>query len=175
MNSSILYRQYKLEKKKTTLGGLFKVALKTVFFYGIYLAFTFSIPAYQHITSAASVDIKEDIAVIGESKIKIEFAESQRERIQGLSGRSYLNKNSGMLFVFDKKDKHGIWMKDMKFSLDVLWLNGSGEVIYIERNISPDTYPTTFYPNSNAKYVLELNSGFVSDNSIKIGDKLQVL
>jgi len=76
-----------------------------------------------------------------------------------------------MLFVFDTDGVWGIWMKDMKFSIDILWLAEDGTVLTIVPNASPDSYPTSFRPTSPARFVLELPAGFASSHDIDIGSK----
>ncbi len=77
--------------------------------------------------------------------------------------------NAGMLFVFGQTDRQCMWMKDMKFNLDILWLDQKSRVINIVRNISPDTFPKSFC-SDNTKYVLELNPGKADQFNLHIGD-----
>lgn len=102
--------------------------------------------------------------------IVIEVVESQEARTQGLGGRKKLKQDKGMLFVFQNSDRHAIWMKDMNFPLDILWLDDTKQVIHIEEDVAPETYPQTFTSNNPAKYVLEVNSGFVQEHRVKVGD-----
>src|SRR3989338_1806519 len=78
---------------------------------------------------------------------------------QSLSGRSGLAEGEGMLFVFPQDGKYGFWMKDMRFSIDILWLNASGMVVYMAQNVSPDSFPKSFESDVPARYVLELPAG----------------
>jgi uncharacterized protein len=109
---------------------------------------------------------------INDIKIKAELADTQKERTQGLSLRKSLEDRDGMLFVFDNEDLHGIWMKDMNFSIDILWIDEDYKIIDIKNDARPESYPEVFFPNENAKYVLEINAGFVEMNNIKIKDKI---
>lgn len=88
----------------------------------------------------------------------MEVASSNAERLKGLSGRDSLPDNKGMLFVFEKPAEQCIWMKDMLFNIDIIWLNESKEAIRLERNVAPETYPDSFCAD-DTKYVIELNSG----------------
>jgi uncharacterized membrane protein (UPF0127 family) len=93
---------------------------------------------------------------IGGKRFTIERATTASERERGLSGRDYLSANAGMLFEFPNEDTLGFWMKDMHFSIDIVWLNAQKRVVHIERNVSPNTYPQVFTPTEKARYVLEL-------------------
>lgn len=96
---------------------------------------------------------------IGGKTLLVEVMNTDVLRMQGLSGREALPKGSGMLFVFDNPDTYGFWMKDMKFAIDIIWLNDAKEVIDIARNVQPNTFPHAFYPPVPVKYVLETNPG----------------
>ncbi len=113
--------------------------------------------------------------VIGDSKIRIILADNEEERIQGLSGKEKLSHDQGMLFIFPEMGNHGIWMKDMNFSIDIIWLDSKFQVVDFIENVSPESYPNIFKPRKPAKYVLEMNNGFVKENGIKIEDQATFL
>jgi uncharacterized membrane protein (UPF0127 family) len=105
--------------------------------------------------------------------ISVSIAQTNAERTQGLGGRDGLKENEGMLFVFDKPDTYGFWMKDMKFSIDIVWILG-GKIIFIEKSLSPTTYPKVFSPTSPAQFVLELPAGFCDTHEVRVGDSFSV-
>jgi uncharacterized protein len=111
---------------------------------------------------------------VGNVPIKVEIARSVSERKMGLSGREGLAYSQGMLFDFAQMDFHGIWMKDMKFNIDIIWINEEGVVVSIEKDVSPQTFPTVFYPTEAARYVLEVPSGFTDENQIEIGSQVNL-
>jgi uncharacterized membrane protein (UPF0127 family) len=102
----------------------------------------------------------------------LEVADSNAERVKGLSGREGLMQNSGMLFVFPNTTEQCFWMKDMKFSIDIIWLNDKKEIVKLEENVSPNTYPQNFCA-PDTKYVIELNSGEARKQNFAIGQQLQ--
>ncbi|MDO8481654.1 MAG: DUF192 domain-containing protein [bacterium] len=102
--------------------------------------------------------------------IQVSIADTPEERAKGLSSRSSLSQGEGMLFVFDSDAKYQFWMKDMSFPIDILWISYKGEVVDIRENVSPETYPDIFTPNSPVRYVLELPAGFARAYSVKMGD-----
>lgn len=93
-------------------------------------------------------------------------------RIQGLSNTPFLPVDMVKWFDFDAVGPHSIWMKDMQYPLDIVWLTRDGVVVHIEENISPDTFPTAFSSPTPAWYVLEANVGFVASTSLKLGDQI---
>src|SRR3989338_2888627 len=101
--------------------------------------------------------------------IRVLVADTGASREKGLSGRSGLAADEGMLFVFPQDGKYAFWMKDMLFSIDILWLSSDGAVVFMAKNVSPDTYPRAFAPDGPARYVLELPAGFIEENSVAVG------
>lgn len=113
--------------------------------------------------------------VIGDAKLKILLADSEEERVLGLSDKDHLDNDQGMLFMFGENGNHGIWMKDMKFSIDIIWLDSKFQVVDYISDVAPESYPNVFKPKKPAKYVLEVNSGFIKANGIKIEDQATFL
>lgn len=100
------------------------------------------------------------------------IADTDKTRIQGLSGTSNLPGDQAMLFVYSHDSRHGIWMKDMNYSIDVVWLNSLKRVVHIETEIPPSSYPAkSFFPSTEARYIVELRSGTVKDKGIRLGQE----
>jgi uncharacterized membrane protein (UPF0127 family) len=109
---------------------------------------------------------------IGSSAISVTFADTEEERIKGLSGVSSLREREGKLFVFDTDGRFGIWMKEMKIPLDIIWIDKNLHIIHVVENVTPDTFPEVFLPPSDARFVLEMNAHFFSALRLKVGDVL---
>lgn len=107
---------------------------------------------------------------ISDVPVRVEIADSQAERVQGLSGREALTGVDGLLFVHEEAGYHSIWMKDMYFPIDIIWISEDLEVVGIEKNISPDTFPRVFRPAAPVKYIIETNVHFSDTYSLKAGD-----
>lgn len=108
----------------------------------------------------------------GEYTINAELADTPDSRQTGLSGRDCIDDFKGMLFVFDSPDLHGIWMKDMKFPIDIIWLDSNKKIVHIETSVKPDSFPKVFYPSSLSSYVLEVQSGASDRSQIYVGQQL---
>jgi len=107
---------------------------------------------------------------IGSGAYQVQVANTEAERIQGLSGVQELPKNGGLLMDFQEDGQWGIWMKDMYIPLDIVWLNSKKEVIYLVANASPELSTTkTFIPKNPARYVLELPAGSIQNAGIRKG------
>ncbi len=106
---------------------------------------------------------------IGDTAVAVERADTETLREQGLSGRASLPEGQALLFVFDTDGMWGIWMKDMKFPLDIVWADSSGKITTIYRSVSPYTYPKVFYPAALTRYVVELPAGFAAAHGVATG------
>jgi len=110
------------------------------------------------------------ILEVENATINAELARTRQEKEKGLSGKEGLKPDEGMLFIYDKEGAYSFWMKDMKFPIDIIWFNESWKVVHIEENLEPATYPDTFQSSSPARYILEVNAGFIDRHYIDVGD-----
>lgn len=113
---------------------------------------------------------------INDQKINIILADTEEEREQGLSGRESLDENQGMLFTFDRPGFYGFWMRDMKFPIDIIFLNGE-EVVTIYENVPPPSEGqvlTIYKPEEPADRVLELNANKASELELQKGDTISL-
>ncbi|CAN5503142.1 hypothetical protein BH18THE1_BH18THE1_07660 [soil metagenome] len=105
-------------------------------------------------------------------KVLLAMASNDELRIKGLSGSEKLNENEGMLFLFDKPSKQGFWMNEMKYPIDIIWLDSNSSVVHIEKNLEPCKIflaCPVYNPQVDSLYVIELSAGFVDRHSIKNG------
>ena len=63
--------------------------------------------------------------------INLEIAQSDEERALGLMFRESLGKDEWMVFLFPKEDYHGMWMRNVRIPLDILWINKENKVVHI--------------------------------------------
>lgn len=118
--------------------------------------------------------------LIGDVSVSADVVKTQTDREKGLSGVKSLDINSGMLFIFDMPNSvSSFWMKGMLIPLDIIWIQG-GKIIRIDKNAAvpdpntPDNKLKIYSAGKPFDYVLEVNSGFTSSNSIKIGDSVTI-
>lgn len=128
--------------------------------------FSISVPAEapREITPSRTISING-------VRLQVAIADTDALRAQGLSDTSPLKEGEGLLFVFAEDGRYSFWMKDMRYPIDILWLDAEGAVVYIEKNASPESYPTSFTPHSLARYVLEVRAGFADQYDIQIGTR----
>ncbi len=106
--------------------------------------------------------------------LSIELADTPEKRRSGLSDREEISYDEGMFFIFESIDYHSMWMKDMNFSIDIIWIDEDLKVVDYKREVSPDTFPEAFSSTDPALYVLETKSGFVDRYSVEVGDKVKL-
>ncbi len=96
-------------------------------------------------------------------------ADTAIKRMIGLMFRERLAKNQCMLFVFPYEDAHSIWMYNMLFSIDAVWLNEEFRIIGIVENARPCKSMfscKTYAPLEKSKYILEFTSGTVKSTRL---------
>jgi uncharacterized membrane protein (UPF0127 family) len=80
-----------------------------------------------------------------------------------------------MIFPYKEPKVLAFWMKDMKFPIDILWLDSGKRVVHIEKNLQPCNpfLPCpSFSPDTKAQYVLETVVGLSDRKGIKIGTQV---
>jgi uncharacterized membrane protein (UPF0127 family) len=96
--------------------------------------------------------------IIDHKTIKAEIPNSPTAYEKGLAGRPCILPDQGMLFIFTRDSQYPIWMKGMKFPIDIVWITSQKTVAAIEINEKPSTYPDKFVNRIPARYVLELKA-----------------
>jgi len=112
---------------------------------------------------------------IGGNMVQVELALTPEAQERGLSGRKNLAEGNGMLFVFPKSGKYFFWMQEMNFPIDIIWIDQNFRIIYVQKNVTPESYPETFGPNLESRYVLEVPAGFAEKNNLILGEPAQFL
>ncbi|MFH2021605.1 MAG: DUF192 domain-containing protein [archaeon] len=132
------------------------VALMTI----ILLAFVYIIPSETVCFENRCIDAK--------------IARTVEERQIGLMFKEDLNEDEGMLFIFESSGVYGFWMKNMKISIDMIFLDKNKKIITIVRNANPcESEPCDiFRPDSDSKYVVETAAGFSDKYGLEIGDSV---
>ena len=106
-----------------------------------------------------------------------DLVKSEEDRARGLMFRKTLNEDQGMLFVFESEGLYSFWMKNMNFSIDILWLDGEKRIVHLERDVPPckkDPCPS-YETRVPAKYVLELKAGSIEKLKLKLYDRIDFI
>jgi uncharacterized protein len=110
---------------------------------------------------------------IGDAHVAVDVANTEDMRMRGLGGKSELCEKCGMIFVFDSRDQHRFWMKDMLFDIDIIWIDGN-RIVDISEHIDHTRGENAhFEPSVPVDHVLEVPAGFVGENGIYVGQMVK--
>jgi len=116
---------------------------------------------------------------INQTTLLLEIADTPEKKSRGLGNHKPLADNEGMLFIYAPPQKVSFWMKDMTFSIDIIYIN-QGKIVEIYANVpapSPNTLPYQLksYPaHQPVDYVLETSAGWSEKNHIQVGDSVKI-
>ena len=132
--------------------------------------------AYKEIENVLAQEQKQNqtaLVTVGGVNLITSLSTTPDAQSKGLAIRDSLNENEGMLFIFETPQKYSFWMKDMKFPIDIIWINQDGKIVHIEKNLPPCVFllPCPSYaPKDDSLYVLEVVSNFTNKFDINVGD-----
>ena len=107
--------------------------------------------------------------------LSVEIASTPSQQETGLMNRTSLDKNRGMLFIFDAPQEISFWMKDTLIPLDIIYLDSNGVILnVIEADPCKISNCPTFPSNGTIKYAIEVNKHWSTENNIKAGDKVNI-
>jgi uncharacterized membrane protein (UPF0127 family) len=110
--------------------------------------------------------------------LQTEVMVRDEDRQRGLMFRDSLPLERGMLFLFDEPGFPGIWMKNCRFPIDILWLDEQRRVVHVAEAVPPckaDPCPVYEPPNPGrqARYVLEINARQARREKAVVGSTLE--
>ena len=164
------------KKKSTVLRNVFLGALCIGLFFSSMYGFRCFV---TKVCESIIIDkfVRSDMTILmPKGALEVEVANTRASRELGLSGRHKMRDDEGMLFVFDVPGRYGFWMKDMEFPLDMVWINQNGIVVWVERNVTPESYKEkkAFINQSEASYVLEINANMAEKFGLYLGSKVKM-
>jgi uncharacterized membrane protein (UPF0127 family) len=105
-------------------------------------------------------------------KVDVEIARTPAERQRGLMYRKHLDRNRGMLFVFERPSRLSFWMRNTYISLDMIFIEPGMRILGIVENTTPlSDEPCAV--SGESQYVLEVNAGFSQTHGLKRGVKVE--
>lgn len=107
-------------------------------------------------------------AQIRDHKFSLLTAKSNKDKQIGLSKHKKLEDNKGMIFVFDKPGLYPFWMKDMKFPIDIIYIN-QNKIVTIYKNLPKDNL-RIYSPTQSADKVLEINANLSKKYGFNVDD-----
>ncbi len=128
-----------------------------------------------------SVEFPRGTIKVDDTVLEVQIADTEPRRVRGLMFQEQLPYDQGMIFVFNESGVYSLWMLNMQFSLDMIWFDEDGDIVHIEKNIPPCKTPTqimacqSIIPSGEAKYILEVTSGFIDKFNITKDSKLGII
>lgn len=132
----------------------------------------------SEVMPSPTVAIRIATVTIQNKTFTIEIADSPTERAKGLSQRSSLDKDVGLLFIFENEGMHTFWMKDTLIPLDMIFINNN-RVTTIHKNVQPQPNVSEnqlhrYAPTEPVTFVLEINGGLSEVHGFRVGDTVEV-
>jgi len=142
----------------------------------IAISFTINLESNNDPSISTNYDFSINTIKIDNIVLAVQVADTSDTRKQGLQFQEELPYDQGMLFDFVESRVISMWMPNMKFSLDMIWFDDKGNVVYIEKNMQPctsiDSCKSVNPNGQKARYVLEVTKGFIDKFGINENSKL---
>jgi len=104
--------------------------------------------------------------------VTVDLARNDAERQRGLMYRASLEPDHGMLFVFDETAPHAFWMKNTLIPLDMIFIDGVGQIAGVVERAEPQT-TTPRIAGGPSRYVLEVIGGWCAAHGVGAGDRVR--
>jgi uncharacterized membrane protein (UPF0127 family) len=118
---------------------------------------------------------------LNDSTYELEIADTPDKIIQGLSGRDFIPRKTGMIFIMPREQVQEFWMKDCLTNMDIIFLNEEGQIVNMHRmlkerprasfetNEDYATRLTSYSSGEPAKYAIEIPAGDITRLGLRIG------
>lgn len=127
------------------------------------------------------IDFPKGTLRIDNNTIQVEIAESPADRQRWLTFREHnLPLDSAIILVYSKPDLYPLWLLNIQFNVDLMWVDEKGNIVYIVKNASPcksslDAIQCTYKNTKPAKYILAATSGFVDYYNITNQSRVKLI
>ncbi len=114
---------------------------------------------------------------VNDHRFHVTVAQSEAQRERGLSGRTSLNQDEGMVFLFPSQGIYPFWMPEMRFPLDIIWIrqNAIVEMAQLDAPSIDHPEPELHTPTEQADMVLEVPAGTAQALQLRIGDPVSIV
>jgi uncharacterized protein len=103
---------------------------------------------------------------------RVEVADTDATREEGLMFRKSLAADAGMLFDFKTPQEVAFWMKNTLIPLDMLFIDQRGVVVNIKANATPLS-EAAIPSGAPVLGVLEIRGGRAGELGVHVGDKVE--
>ena len=104
--------------------------------------------------------------------LHVEVPTNIKEFNLGLMFRESLDKNSGMLFVFEEVAQQSFHMRDTMIPLDIAFIREDG-IIESIKQLEPND-ETSVASDGEILCAIEVNRGWFAENNVEVGDEIDI-
>lgn len=147
---------------------------KIIIIFALFLIMIGGFVFYQFNTKSIKQQGK---VTIGKQNFAVEVVKKPKDQQIGLTKYESLKDDQGMLFAFETSDTYGFWMKNMKFPIDIIFINNDTIVsVFDSVPIQPNNAvnPPIYHPEGPSNTVLEIKAGLAKKYGIKKGDHIEI-
>jgi len=108
--------------------------------------------------------------------VRVEIAETEADRQRGLMGRTELQEDAGVLFIWPSDTESGFWMKDTPLRLTVAFISSDGAIVKTLDMDPCSADPCPVYdPQLTYRMALEVRQGALERLGARVGDKVRIV
>lgn len=143
------------------------------FYFKIFIILLLTIIFLITLQIHAETQPNQAYAIINNTKIILEVADTEEAKATGLMYRDFLGEKNGLIFLFSPPEKVDFWMKNVKIPLDIVFIYNN-KVVKIDSEVPVcKKDPCKIYSSGiEIDYVIELNSGFCKKYGVKINQSV---
>lgn len=106
-------------------------------------------------------------------ELDVVLAKTDKDKQIGLSKYDKLDQDKGMLFIFDQPGFYPFWMKNMKFPIDIIFIN-KDRIVTIYAEVPTSKRNLILYsPTEASDKVLEVKAQTSTKYNFKVGEKVE--
>ena len=118
-------------------------------------------------------DLFSTTITVNGHRIVAEVAATPAARRCGLSRRSELAENRGMLFIYPARGILSFWMKDTLIPLSIAFIDDAGRILSIQKMVPFGTEARYRSPGP-VRYAIEVNQGWFEAHGVVVGDVVRL-
>jgi uncharacterized membrane protein (UPF0127 family) len=116
--------------------------------------------------------INESFTVSKTISLDTYYFRTEKQKKDGLMHIKKPLCNKGALFVYPLPQKICIWMKNTFIPLDAIILNKDFKIMEFILDLKPEDLTTKCTKTQNGSYFIEVDSGFINDKNLNVGDSI---
>ncbi len=110
---------------------------------------------------------------LGSTQVGLEVAHTETEKQIGLMNRDYLAADRGMAFLFNPPGRVGFWMHQVRFPLDLLFLDAENRIVALSESVPPcNRHCPVYYSPDHTPMVVELPGGSAQKFHLSVGQRV---